>query len=417
VTVSTHASTSLALSDLDLPSLAIEEPWFAEDPVSQFIEARRHHPWLARCSVGYLVTEHKAMFEMLRNDACMAFGFNEIVDYMGASGTPWAEFIAGTIQVQTGETHKRLRDVLRPAFSPRQANRYRQVMREEITRRLDEWAPRGAFDFEEFSSHFPISVMCRMLGADPSVVPTLRASLEAMGLAMSMDRKYLPEIQRAVGLLNDFAHGLVAERRARGNVGGEPDLLDLVIDACDSGTMSDDELHNLIIFMLIGGYDTSKNVLTLIMHDLIDRPDLYQRCAEDAAYCGRVINETFRFHGPATAMRKVIAPFDYRDVHFPEGVIVGFPWSMSGRDETAVPDPHVYNPDRTDGQHSHFGFGLGAHMCLGQHIARAQLEEGLHIVTKRLRNPRRDGPMGWRPFPGTWGIAGLPIRFEDAGPF
>jgi len=153
------------------------------------------------------------------------------------------------------------------------------------------------------------------------------------------------------------------------------------------------------------------------MHDLIDRPDLYQRCAEDAAYCGRVINETFRFHGPATAMRKVIAPFDYRDVHFPEGVIVGFPWSMSGRDETAVPDPHVYNPDRTDGQHSHFGFGLGAHMCLGQHIARAQLEEGLHIVTKRLRNPRRDGPMGWRPFPGTWGIAGLPIRFEDAGPF
>jgi cytochrome P450 len=53
-------------------------------------------------------------------------------------------------------------------------------------------------------------------------------------------------------------------------------------------------------------------------------------------------------------------------------------------------------------------------MCLGQHIARAQIEEGLHLIAQRLRNPRRAGPSGWRPFFGTWGMRGLPIEFDPA---
>ena len=60
------------------------------------------------------------------------------------------------------------------------------------------------------------------------------------------------------------------------------------------------------------------------------------------------------------------------------------------------------------------GFGLGAHMCLGQHIARAQIEEGLHLISHRLLNPKTTGAQGYRPFPGTWGIRGLPITFDLA---
>jgi cytochrome P450 len=53
-------------------------------------------------------------------------------------------------------------------------------------------------------------------------------------------------------------------------------------------------------------------------------------------------------------------------------------------------------------------------MCLGQFIARAQLEEGLHLIAQRITKPRSRGPVGWRPFPGVWGIRGLPIEFEPA---
>jgi cytochrome P450 len=57
---------------------------------------------------------------------------------------------------------------------------------------------------------------------------------------------------------------------------------------------------------------------------------------------------------------------------------------------------------------------MGKHMCLGQYIARAQLQEGIHLVAQHMRDPRPAGELGWRPFPGVWGIKGLPIEFTPA---
>jgi cytochrome P450 len=53
-------------------------------------------------------------------------------------------------------------------------------------------------------------------------------------------------------------------------------------------------------------------------------------------------------------------------------------------------------------------------MCLGQFIARAQLQEALHQLPQRLRHPRLAGEIHWRPYPGSWGLKGLPIEFEPA---
>ena len=57
-------------------------------------------------------------------------------------------------------------------------------------------------------------------------------------------------------------------------------------------------------------------------------------------------------------------------------------------------------------------FGRGMHMCLGQHLARAQIQEGIHLIAQRITNPRLVGEVTWRPFPGVWGIRTLPIAFE-----
>jgi cytochrome P450 len=307
-----------------------------------------------------------------------------------------------------------LRDALRSAFTPRQANRYRQVMRQEIERLCDEWLPKGAFDFEEFISYYPITVLCRMIGASPQAIPDLRESLEALGLAFSMDRANLPRLQEGMGILEHFAQDLLARRRAGERPDdGEPDLLDLLLDARARGSLSEDELVNLMIFLFGGGYDTSKNVLTLMMHQLIDRPDVYERCATDLDYCRGVTNETLRFHAPGTATRKPVEDLEFRGVRFPAGTLIMFPWGMSGRDETAFENPHSFEPGRK-GAAGNFAFGLGGHICLGQFIARAQIEEGLHVIARRLLHPERNGAHGWRPFPGVWGIAGLPIRFTAA---
>jgi cytochrome P450 len=85
---------------------------------------------------------------------------------------------------------------------------------------------------------------------------------------------------------------------------------------------------------------------------------------------------------------------------------------VSGRDPV-IPNSTTFDPTR---EHSvrHIAFGRGAHMCLGQHIARTQIEEGFHLIAQTMKNPRRIGTSAWRPFFGVWGLKGLPIEIDPA---
>lgn len=400
------------LSDLDLHYLGVQEQTFANDPFGRLDAARAVHPWLAKTSFGYIITQYRAARELIVHEDKLRMGLTEIADSMGARGTPWGKFIADNIESQTGETHKRLRNAVSSFFTPGKLKAQRPMMRQTIAELLEEWAPRRQFDFEEFISYYPISVMCKLLGASTEVIPRLRESLEALGLAFSMDRSLLPLLNDSVRILDDFVRDLVAERRA-GRSSAKVNLLDDLIRVTDEGKMDDEELYSLLIFLFGAGYDTSKNVLTMTMKVLVDWPEVYARCAADASYCRKVMNEAMRWHSPASSMRHVDEDFAFRGVLFPAGTVFMLPWSILGRDSSAVPDPDVFNPDRREGN-PHMAFGAGPHICLGQFIAKAQIEEGLHLIAQRLRNPRIAGPYEWRPFPGVWGIRGLPIEFEPA---
>ena len=402
-------------ADLDLPHLAMEEPAFAADPFAGFTEARRHHPWLAKSHFGIVVTEYEAIKDLLGMDGPLRTAHDGVAELMGAKGSPWGRFLEEQILGQSGEAHKRMRDLLAPMFTPRNANRHRGLMREVISRQLDEWAPRGKFDFEEFASYFPITVMSSLIGAPAEAIPRLRDSMEALGLAMCLDREHLPALERGTQVMDDFVHQLVEERRVRGPSAGEPDLLDLLMEANQDGGLTDRELADLLIFLFVAGYDTSKNVLTLTMRQLLDRPEIYQRCAEDRAYCGKVLEESLRYNNTATITRLATQDVTYRDVTFPAGSMLFFPVSVASRDPKAVPDADAFLPERPQ-DNRHMAFGRGMHICLGQFIARAQIEEGLHLIAQRITKPRLAGPMAFRPFPGVWGIRGLPIEFTPAPP-
>ncbi len=62
----------------------------------------------------------------------------------------------------------------------------------------------------------------------------------------------------------------------------------------------------------------------------------------------------------------------------------------------------------------HYAFGRGIHICLGQFIARVQIEVALTIIASRLPNLAREGDVEWRPFPGIWSPATLPVRTGNA---
>jgi cytochrome P450 len=402
-----------AVTALSLPELAIETPDFAEDPFSRFAAAREEHPWLARASVGIVITQYAAIRDLLGMDDKLRVAHERVIELMKADGTKWGAFQTESILGLGGAKHKRLRDTLALMFTPRAANRHRALMRDVIAVLLDEWAPRGRFDFEEFASYFPVTVMCSLIGASPAVLPSLRKSLETLGLSFNLIPDFLPRLEQAVEVLESFVTGLVAERKAGSRLRAETDLLDVLIAAENQGSLSSSEVYNLLIFLFVAGYDTSKNVLTMIMDEMIKHPQIYQRCAGDLGYCRKVVEEGFRYQNPATIPRLVNEDIVYRDILFPKDTMLLFPVGMAGRDPSAVAAPDEFNPDR-EHPNRHLAFGRGMHMCLGQYIARAQLEEGMQLISQRITSPRRAGVPGHRPFPGVWGFKGLPIEFTPA---
>lgn len=401
------------IGELELPNLPMEDPAFSEDPLPQFAAARDMHPWLATCAHGFVVTQHEAMRDLLWLDHSMTTGNEGVIEIMNAEGTEWGRFQHEMLGAQRGEAHKRIRSVIAPAFTPQQAKKHRPLMRRVIAGLLDEWAPRGAFDFEDFAAHFPITVMCGLIGAPPEAVPRIRNSLETFGLSFSLDRELLPKLEQATIELDAFVQGLVETRRANRRTDGERDLLEILIETVEAGGLSDRELFDLLIFALVAGYDTSKNALTLLMDMMIRRPDLYRRCAEDLQFCQKVVEENFRYLTTSTIPRLVTRDLTYREVVIPEGTMLFFPVSIAGRDDSAFEDPDSFDPERPDLK-KHLTFGMGIHICLGQFIARAQIQEGLHQIAQRIANPRRVGQSAWRPFYGVWGLRGLPIEFDPA---
>jgi cytochrome P450 len=405
----------IPISDLKLPHLAMDEPGFGADPAVHFAQAREQHPWLATCAFGYVVHDYTAIRDLMWMDDKMHIAQQRLIDLMGARNTPWGRFQEENIFALSGAAHKRVRDIVAPAFTPRQANLNRGLMRKVISELLDRWAPKGAFDFEEFASQFPIAVMCSLVGAPLSAIPRLKSSMEAIGLSHSLDRSLLPSMQDAIQVLDDFCRQIIDERRQGVRPGEDPDLLDTLLQVNDEGGLSDRELFDLLITVLVGGYDTSKNLLTMIMYILLDRPDDYARCADDLDFCRKVIEETLRYRSNSTAMRETTQDIVYRDVYIPTGTMLFYALPIALRDPRVVPDPDTFDPERNQ-DNKHMAFGRGIHLCLGQYIARAQIEEGLHLIAQRITKPKSKGPQGWRPFFGASGISGLPIEFEPAPP-
>ncbi len=410
-------SNAIPLANLDLYHLPWNTSELAADPYPYFEAARGKHPWLAKTDEGYVVTGYQAIRDLMdldREDKLRA-SFDGIIEILGAKDTPWGRFTEEQMLALRGEEHKALRDTFAARFTPRYANQIRPLMREIMSDLLDEWLPRGEFDFSEFSSYYPVSVMTSMIGAPLDVIPGLRESLETLGRAYSLNPALEPALQTSIVHIDDFCHNLVADRRANPEHGGPPDLLDMLIEASAEGGIPERQLIDMLIFLFEAGYDTSKNVFTMMMYEMTRHPEIYRKCGEDSEYCRKVVEEFLRYFNPSHSFRFTDAEVVYDGVILPKDTMLFFSLNQSGRDPSAFDSADVFDPERAiDPRRRHLAFGLGKHMCLGQYIARAQIQEGLHTCARRMKNPRVAGPVSYRPFPGLWGLETLPLTFDLA---
>ena len=400
-----------SVAELTLPHLPVTDPAFEADPLPYMVAARAQHPWLATCDFGYFIFGYQAIKDIIMMESSIEPSHLPAVQHYQAEGTPWARYMLEMILNLGGEKHKRIRDSVGDAFTPRNVNRNMGLIRTSIASLLDEWAPKGRFDFAEFASYFPIRVMCGLLGTTTEGVPAIREALENQSRVFSMDLAIRDKLLAGYDVLWDYCDKLITDREASG-IKGEL-LLDQLIAANHEGKIDDVELRFLLMVLYPAGYDTSKNMLTLLMHQMLSQPESWERCASDRDYCVRAVEEMFRYSSVISPWRTVTQDIDYQGVHFPRGTILIFGMALAARDPGFFERPDEFDPDRAH-QNRHLGLGRGAHICLGQHLARGQMAEAVHQIAQRMRKPKLAGEIAWRPFLGIWGLETLPIEFEPA---
>lgn len=397
--------------EMKLPEVDVLSREFAEDIFGHYEKVVKEH-WLAQSPVGYLVLGYQEMKDMLTMDDVLVPGNRETTKLLGAEGTSFAEFNDNFMLALSGDDHRRVRGLAAATFTPKSADRARAMMREIFENQLDQWLPKGKFDFAQFAAPYPITVMTRLIGARSEDVPEFIGLLERINSSFGDMVQNMPEICAAIDALMDYFGKLIDDRRQINVPDRKKDLLDQLLEARDGeDRLSDKELNNLLGVLYLAGYDTSKNLLTLIMNLLLDNPDMWARVESEPGFAAKVIDEALRYSTVVTVVRVANEEFTYKGVTFPAGSRVLLPTTFAGRDDKVFKDASTFNPDRVHEEKS-FAFGWGSHICIGMFIAKAQIQEALPILAARMKNPRRDGEVVWRDFMAITGLKSLPIAFD-----
>jgi cytochrome P450 len=404
----TDVPTPTPVHELDLPVLDVDSG--REARVRSVEQARSQH-WLAKGLIGYTVTSYDDVVALLRDKRWYSAA-SLAVELSGVSDP---EFTAGrreTILTVEGEVHTRLRRLVAPAFSPRAADRLRPYMREVINGLVDAVAADGRCEFvSAVCEPYPIPIICELLGApkqDWRLFSRWAADLlRIFDFDLGANYRLVMQASRE---LDAYSTALIEQRRSR----PAEDLLTDLIAAEEAGDrLSHDELLSMVNAVIVGGTDTTRNQLACSVALLARYPEQWRLLAEQPELAPRAVEETMRFLGAIRGTARFASEdIVYRDVLFPKGSFVAISTWAANRDPAAWPDPETFDITREPTGQPQLTFGSGIHYCLGASLARAELQEALPILARRMPDLALDGEITWKPDGvAIWGPASLPIRF------
>ena len=171
----------------------------------------------------------------------------------------------------------------------------------------------------------------------------------------------------------------------------------------------------MAIAVLIAGTDTTRNQLGCSVALFMEHPDQWALLVQRPELAPRAVEESMRYLGAIGGTARFASEdVEYRGVLFPKDTAVSTSFIAANRDEHVFTDPTTLDITRESAA-PHLTFGSGIHFCLGAWLARAELQEALPILARRLPDLALDGPVEWKPNTvGIWGPASLPLRFGAA---
>ncbi|MEU2509249.1 cytochrome P450 [Streptomyces sp. NPDC007863] len=303
--------------------------------------------------------------------------------------------------------HNVQRRMLIPSFSLKRTDGMRPRIQATVDRLLDAMEEAGppAELVSAFALPVPSIVICDLLG-----VP-----YEDHDFFEEQSRRLLrgptgEDIEDALARLEGYLGDLIDGKRAKP---GDGVLDDLVARQAREGGPDREELVQLATILLVAGHETTANMISLGTYTLLRHPERMAQLRADPSLLPAAVEELLRFLSIADGMLRVAREdleIDGAVIRAGEGVV--FSTSLINRDGAVYADPDALDWERTARHHVAFGFGI--HQCLGQNLARAELEIALGTLLRRLPGLRLAAPAEEIPFkPGDTiqGMLELPVAW------
>jgi cytochrome P450 len=405
------APSTVNVFDLDLPVL-VEEGERDRHKTREERLAAAEQSWIAKNAFGFSILHYDDVVAMLR-DKRWHSATSKIWELGGMENPYPVDQRRNSILSAEGDEHTRLRRLVGKAFSPRAADRLRPFMREVVNGLVDEVAPHGKADFAvDICEPYPIPIICELLGAPKEDWKLFsRWATDVLRIFNGNLQEDLPLIMGATAELDEYTREMIAARRDK----PADDLLTDLIAAEEAGDKLDtDELVMMVEAVIIAGTDTTRNQLGCSVALLAEHPEQWELLADQPDLAPRAVEETMRYFGTVRGTGRFASEdIVYRDVLFPAGTFIAPSVATANFDKTVFADPERFDIEREPAGQPQLTFGSGIHYCLGAALARAELQEALPLLARRMPGLALDGPPTWKPnMTGIFGPDHLPVTFE-----
>ncbi len=376
----------------------------------------------------WVVTKHADILEVSRQNDLFHNGdrattlTNQSADAKVREITGGSPHLVRSLVQMDPPDHHKYRAITQAWFMPQNIRKLDARIRELAKTAVDGMAATGgACDFvKQVALHYPLRVVMEILGVPAADEPRmLMLTQELFGAAdpeLSRDGKQpdeardIGDLQAVVADFYNYFGQISADRRAN----PKDDLATVLANAqIDGAPMTELEALSYYVIVATAGHDTTSSTTAGALWALAERPDKLAWVKEDLSRVPGLIEEAIRWTTPVkTFMRSATEDTELAGRRIAKGDWLMLCYASGNRDEAVFENPDAFEPGRTPNRQ--LAFGYGAHLCLGQHLARMEMRILYEELLPRLKSIELngEGKLSFSTFVN--GPKTLPVRFEMA---
>jgi hypothetical protein len=315
----------------------------------------------------------------------------EFAELRGVTSGPLFAFLQGGMLLSNDETHRRRRAPMSRTFAFRMISELRPQIRAMTEAILDKRRGAGAMNLlADYAAVIPTRTISSILGLPETDIPRFTdwVYLMARSLSSTWVPEETPAIEEATRQLTAYVGDLLDERRRAPR---EDFLSEFTATVDEQGQLSPSEALMQVVGVILAGSDTTRAALAIQVALLLAHREQWDAVCRDESLIPGAVAEALRYEPSVGSFpRFTLAEINLEGHVLPAQALVSFSTMSAMRDPDLYADPDQFNIRRTDHPRWHLVFGGGVHRCLGEALARVELEEGLRAMTRRLPHLRAE---------------------------